>query len=229
MKAERREDPFESLGDDIMETVFDLLDPWSLQRSSFVSRKWRKMAVEERRWQKFCSDLWKDKAYIPEAIRTRTPSSAAYWSSLRDSTRDVITRDELCSFVWTFRFKHQDLPWMLSHPFWRFMPVLYRRFHPDSTISATADDPIFGRHETVWRFTSAGSEDHSTDVDSQGGSSCTGSQGKKIRVNHWPALTLARRRDWGWQMQNHYVMYQSLHGEEGAKLQVDTKPDEMED
>ena len=216
-------DPVEFLGEDIADIVFSFLDPWSLRRCSFVSRAWRRLALCDKRWQRLCSDLWADKKYVPLAIKNRLPAASAYWASLRDAERDVVSREELCSFTWAFRFKHQDLPWMLSHPFWRFMPLLYRRFHEDGSISAAADDPIFGRHETIWRFAIAGSTDGSEEASSSsnGGER---NQGRRVRVTHWPALTLSRRPDWGWLMQNHYVVYTSLHGEDCAQLKVDVKP-----
>ncbi|GJP59028.1 hypothetical protein CLOP_g7086 [Closterium sp. NIES-67] len=32
----------------------------------------------------------------------------------------------------------------------------------------------------------------------------------RVRINHWPALTVVRRADWGWDMANEYVIYCSL-------------------
>jgi hypothetical protein len=36
-----------------------------------------------------------------------------------------------------------------------------------------------------------------------------GKRGHFVKINHWPSLIISRSRDWGWRMENCWVVYTS--------------------
>jgi hypothetical protein len=66
--------------------------------------------------------LWSDKVYVPkiyQAMRHEGKSKEAYLGSIQDSTRSWIKKEELCEFVWNFRFKEAaGHHWLESDPWY---------------------------------------------------------------------------------------------------------------
>lgn len=82
--------------------------------------------------------------------------------------------------------------WLSLDPYWAGeAPPLVRRFHPDGSLTAPPDDPLWGDHENRWRFTK----------------SREGVAGQFVKVNHWPSLSISRTPSWGWRMENSWVVY----------------------
>lgn len=57
--------------------------------------------------------------------------------------------------------------------------------------------PLHGR----WQFTKSGRLP---------GPSGKRVKGQFVKVNHWPSLSISRKSDWGWRMENCWVVYESM-------------------
>ncbi|KAF3793519.1 hypothetical protein EJ110_NYTH03702 [Nymphaea thermarum] len=190
-------DPLVVLGPDVFSMVLDRLDARSAARSLLVSRRWFYAACDDAIWVK---ELWMDKAHIPRMAMMRGLSKlAAYSISFSDGKRTRITKDDLCDHVWEFHFK-KIAPeyWRNLDPSWRGTgPPMRRYFHPDGTQTADLEDPVWGGHECkfsiVTSFVGDGRiRDH------------------YVRINRWPRLSVSRRHDWSWELDNHLYSYSSV-------------------
>jgi hypothetical protein len=99
--------------------------------------------------------LWSDKVYVPERFVQKVDGSKhAYWNSIKDSTRTSITEEELCSFVWSFRFKESaGQYWLEDDPWWHNKPATRMVFSskPDRVVSIL-DEHVLGAVRRRWRF-----------------------------------------------------------------------------
>lgn len=176
------------------------MSPTELLDVSLVSKAWLQLAAEESLWEAHCSRSWEGKLCIPDTAHL------AKWRQKwllaeADSHRTQLTTDELCSYSWTFRFRPAaGAFWMAMDPFYHSgQPMLRRFFTCGHLVSETANDPLWGPHESRWRFSK----------------SSLGKRGHFLKINHWPCLSISRTADWGWEMSNEWVCYQ-LAGEASA-------------
>lgn len=52
-------------------------------------------------------------------LETEGGARKSFFSALKDSKRTLITKEELCSFVWSFRFKRAaGKSWTSTDPYW---------------------------------------------------------------------------------------------------------------
>ncbi|CAN6460526.1 unnamed protein product [Victoria cruziana] len=193
-------DPLVVLGPDVFGMVLDRSDARSVARSLLVSRRWFCAACDDAIWCKKVKELWVDKAHIPRMAMMRGLSMlGAYSISFSDGKRTRITKDDLCDHAWEFHFK-KIAPeyWRDLDPSWRGTgPPLRRYFHPDGTQTADPEDPVWGGHEckfsVVTSFLGDGRiKDH------------------YVRINRWPRLSVSRRQDWSWELDNHLYSYSSI-------------------
>ena len=67
-------------------------------------------ASQQRGFTARAQDLWRDKKLVPVRGRADLPAREAYRLSLEHSRHTEITKEELCSLTWAFRFKREPLP-----------------------------------------------------------------------------------------------------------------------
>lgn len=188
-------DPLAALGHDLLVQIMSFLEPEMLCSCQLVCKAWMPVAVEPKLWRQQCQILWADKIYIADKVLRSKSWKQAYVTSIADSTRCHITEDELCSFPWTFRFKSTaGTYWTHCDPSWNKSGApMYRFFHHDGSITPNDGDPYWGNHESRWAFRT----------------SRLGRTGPYVQVNHWPSMEISRTSNWGWEMQNLWVVYQA--------------------
>ncbi|XP_057847493.2 uncharacterized protein LOC131057365 isoform X2 [Cryptomeria japonica] len=109
-----------------------------------------------------------------------------------------IMKEDLCNHVWEFRFKTPaPLYWLNLDPSWKGTgPPMRRYFHPDGSQTADPTDRVWGGHECTYSIVTF------TD------------QGKirehYVRINRWPRMSVSRKQDWGWELDNHVYCYSSI-------------------
>ena len=144
--------------------IFEHLPRAAALTSAAVCKEWRKVATSDVLWRKFAADLWATKVYVPQHFRNMVsePNQArsAYFGALKDAKRTAITKDELCSFVWSFRFKRSaGKAWTSSDPYWSGHLARKVAFQSDHTIKwsrAHDSDDDDGWHllNMAWGFVS---------------------------------------------------------------------------
>ena len=85
-----------------------------------------------------------------------------------------------------------------------------RHFRKNGTISNPLPDSSFGEQRRTWRFINRKE----------------GRRGHFVRVNQWPALEVSRRSDWGWRMENQWVVYESTMRKLSDQVEVEGRGDE---
>lgn len=115
---------FLDLPSELLTHVFVHVAPKQLVWCSSMSRKLQKIAADDGVWIQKCESLWEKKRYVPEKFwaEKSQPGQArrAYFGSIKDSRRERITADELCSVTWSFRFKkNAGRIWTRDDPYWK--------------------------------------------------------------------------------------------------------------
>lgn len=193
-------DPLMIFGSGIMMMILYKLEARGVARSRLVSREWLKVASSDIIWAPKCDELWLGKAHIPHISKAPGLSKlSAYSLSLMDSKRTRITRNDLCDHIWEFHFT-EEAPsyWRNLDPYWRGTGSLMRRyFHPDGSITADPDDPVWGGHESCCTVVTSLHDDGRI-------------REHYVRVNRWPQLFVRRNEDWSWEMSNRLHCYTSV-------------------
>lgn len=102
------------------------LDGPDIARSGLTNRFLYRAACDEGVWRAARDRLWKGKVFIRESTR-KLGAKAAYITSLMDSRRTWLEKDELTSFSWWFRFKQQaGEAWTGRDPWYRNEKVRVR-------------------------------------------------------------------------------------------------------
>mmetsp|Transcript_39358 Transcript_39358/g.61356 ORF Transcript_39358/g.61356 Transcript_39358/m.61356 type:complete len:203 (+) Transcript_39358:298-906(+) len=151
--------------------------------------------------------MWSSKQYVPrkyhDMLDKEGGAKKAYYESIKDSRRTTVTREELVSFVWHYRFKARaGKHWTQDDPYWKG--------HPCRTISMLADGSIVwdggkgwvGWDDVTWRFARAPTKARAEigAVSTVCEADC--SDGNVIRQYHpdhgwFPSFTVLRTPDWG--------------------------------
>uniref|UniRef100_A0A7S1BDU6 F-box domain-containing protein n=1 Tax=Corethron hystrix TaxID=216773 RepID=A0A7S1BDU6_9STRA len=103
-------------------------------------------------WDALCQRMWKDKVNVPgEALRMRdmirirggAKMIDVFKMCYLDSKRQEVTKRELCSNPWYFRFKGSaGSLWTSSDPWWSGGNARRLRFLPDGKIAPASSDSI---------------------------------------------------------------------------------------
>eukprot|EP00300_Choanocystis_sp_HF-7_P022063 c21195_g1_i1.p1 GENE.c21195_g1_i1~~c21195_g1_i1.p1 ORF type:complete len:363 (+),score=63.29 c21195_g1_i1:47-1090(+) len=143
---------------DVLLLVFSYLDAKTLCTCSEVCSLWKTVSNERVLWDRLCEMLWHDKVYVPQQfvdMRAQANPKQALRCSVLDATRDRITKEELCTMQWDFRFKQvAGTDWVAHDPYWNGEPPVKVRFHPDGGVTRRGDrfevpNPL----NITWRFT----------------------------------------------------------------------------
>ncbi|GAX79228.1 hypothetical protein CEUSTIGMA_g6668.t1 [Chlamydomonas eustigma] len=171
--------------------VLSYLDAKTLGRCILVNKAWRAACEASELWDKFCKELWHDKAWVPEALLTMDDKREAYACSLKEGCRNDITEEELCKFTWNFVFRNTILTY-------RALPPIRRYFHLEGhKLTAPKDDPL---------EMASGSREHTWTLLKPGNMLCV-----QTPLNRYPYLRISRTQDWGWCMENNWVYFLSDH------------------
>lgn len=195
-------DPLAVFGSDLMLTILYRLDARSLAQSILVSRGWQGLAASDRLWSKKCEELWVGKAHLPRAALQRGISKlAAYSISVKDAKRTRILKEDLCSHAWEFRFKTSaPLYWLNLDPSWRGTgPPMRRYFHPDGSQTADPTDRVWGGHECTYSIVTSSIDNDDRKI-----------REHYVRIQRWPGMSVSRKQDWGWELDNHVYCYSSI-------------------
>eukprot|EP00252_Welwitschia_mirabilis_P001054 TRINITY_DN11021_c0_g1_i2.p1 TRINITY_DN11021_c0_g1~~TRINITY_DN11021_c0_g1_i2.p1 ORF type:complete len:284 (-),score=51.44 TRINITY_DN11021_c0_g1_i2:188-1039(-) len=195
-------DPLAFLGSDNMSMIFSRLDARSLAQSILVSREWNALASSDCFWGKLCDELWVGKAHLPRrALQKGLSKLASYSISLLDAKRTKITKEDLCSHVWEFRFKMPaPMYWLNLDPSWRGSgPPMRRYFHPDGSQTADPTDKVWGGHECTYSILSLAAYSDKGVI-----------REHYVRINRWPKMSVSRKPDWSWKLDNHIYCYSSI-------------------
>ncbi|XP_075523825.1 uncharacterized protein LOC142556284 isoform X3 [Primulina tabacum] len=88
--------------------------------------------------------------------------------------------------------------WRNLDPYWRGTGTMMRRyFHPDGSITADPDDPVWGGHESCYTVVTGLHDDGRI-------------REHYVRVNRWPHMSVRRKEDWSWEISNHLHCYTSV-------------------
>lgn len=127
----------EGLGIDFLPMATLLfLDGPDIARAGLANRFLYRAANDEGVWKAARDRLWEGKVFVRESTRALN-AKEAYITSLMDSRRTWLEKDELTSFSWWFRFKQQaGEAWTARDPWYRNEKVrskikckLSRTFH----------------------------------------------------------------------------------------------------
>lgn len=182
-------DPVDCLGPDICRLVLAQLPPACLAKCLLVSTSWRELSESPELWHSHCKALWQDKRYVPEDIQRDINPKTAYARSIQDCQRTTITATELCSFAWTFKFKHQALDQHHSGS----GNEMIRYFQQDGSYVIGENDCPYQHPRYRWQF-----------LTHKGGR-----PGVCVQINRFPCLAVSRTPDWGWRMENPWVLFTS--------------------
>ncbi|CEM00895.1 unnamed protein product [Vitrella brassicaformis CCMP3155] len=205
-----------------LERVFTFFEPLDLCVLASVSRALRGLSERDSLWSVLCTSLWQGKAFVAERFR-QTPSKASYRGSLADKHRDTITRGELCSLTWHFRFKRDaGEEWTDADPYWKRGSPMQWSFRTDGKMERADDHPELRANESEvrrWKFTRV---------------SCgaRGPKGRFVKVGRFPAYVVSRTANWGWLMESCWVVLYSFpispysqlpneYRDEGLKVDTD--------
>lgn len=207
-----------------------------------LNRRLCSIAQSEAVWCALCEYLWCGKALPTKFLELRDSGKAceAYRQSLLDSRRTSITKEELCSICWSFRFKAcAGDGWQESDPWWQGQAATKARFYPSGIIrfqsgGVLGNDPPKLR----WRFVRF-QDQHLEDLEQQRRNvegfeffSGFGQRGVRAKVmgREVPAYCIRRHKgNWGWVMESCWVVWCSwpMHArgsDEGWELDDERLP-----
>eukprot|EP01018_Ginkgo_biloba_P019783 Gb_21931 [translate_table: standard] len=199
-KQGRVTDPLLVFGSDVMLMILYRLDARSLAQSILVSHGWQALAGSDRLWAKKLEELWVGKAHLPRrALQRGLSKLAAYSISILDAKRTWIMEEDLCNHAWEFRFKTPvPLYWLNLDPSWRGTgPPMRRYFHPDGSQTADPTDKVWGGHECWYTIVRSFNDQRKI-------------REHYVRINHWPSMSVSRKPNWGWELDNHVYCYSSI-------------------
>jgi hypothetical protein len=179
------------IGDDVALRIFGLIPPNHLLKCALVNKNWRRLSNDEDLWKKVCEEQWKGKVYVPAAKERNLSWKVRYLKADKDRTRVVLSTKELSSITWRFRFKRTAGAWWAAvDPYWMHgkdeSKMMRRRFTADGRMIADEPDPLMDAGEAMqWRMLANG----------------------QIQVEDFPPLKIKRRPDWGFTLENQWVLF----------------------
>ena len=131
---ETRINPLDVLPEDVFCRVTCFLKATELAKMRQVNRTLSRIcSTNAAGWEQLCERMWKKKANVLASAKANKENCMqAYQQALHDAqTRNHITEEELCSCVWSFRFKQSaGSDWTSNDPWYNGQPcrkVVFRR------------------------------------------------------------------------------------------------------
>jgi hypothetical protein len=191
--AVERVDPIECLGNDLALHILRHIEPRYLLNAALVCKRWHALATSDAVWQPVCEILWEGKSYVPAKGLDLPTWKERYLRSDYERKRKKISFTELTTFEWRFRFKRTAGAWWAQiDPYWVHNKdesrMMRRRFAVDGTFQAIGqNDPLMDPHMAMsWRFVGDG-----------------------VQVEEFPVLQCSRTRDWGFVLENQWVIFKA--------------------
>jgi len=195
-------DPSRALPWEIFSMIISWLEIKDLYACMLVCSTWNEAANENCIWDYLCKKLWCNKVYIPKVfkeMRKNKHAKEAYNLSIKDSTREVITREELISFNWSVRFRSNQHVIGIKDRWSKGKKATVIRFNDDGSNSVVGKrwkslEKIGMRvDQRKWRFRSG-----------------SNTEGAEVQVNSYPSYSISRYKNWGFVMQSIYVVFTSF-------------------
>jgi len=191
-------DPCDSLPAEMFAGILECLTQEDLMSCSLVSSSWRAASFNDNIWSGLCDKLWHDKVYVPESIvaMKKIDPREAYFRSIKDSTRDTITEEELLSFDWEFRFKEHRGAWYADADPWHHgRAPSHHKYMKDGMVKITGEYSGYAPDRRRWRWM-----DNATDRD----------KGSWVQICHYPSYKVFRTKNWGWMQQSDLALLVSF-------------------
>ncbi|PRP79899.1 hypothetical protein PROFUN_12388 [Planoprotostelium fungivorum] len=209
-------DPSEALPAEVFVHILTWLKEKDIRSCSQVNTIWRSATTEHAIWQNLCDQLWDDKVYVPKEYREMrmTDPYNAYKESIKDSTRDTITEEELLEFEWFFRFKEDPGAWYSDGDPWiQGRTPSMHKYQKGGGIRIEGDFSGAAPNRRKWRWL----EDEELE------------RGSWVQICHYPSYKIFRTSNWGWMQQSELAILLSfpmpLRGAcEGEEYEDDNLP-----
>eukprot|EP00808_Paulinella_micropora_P001386 g14452.t1 len=181
---------YNNLPEELQLQLLSYLGPTDLLQAARVSRVWNRYSQQNVLWEKHCEALWEDKLLPPSTkaklMEEKASCKSRYYLSVRDSRREIITTEELLSFLWQFNFRLGiGSSAMESTAF----------FKPSVRVNQTLG------HDLPWKFVDVtvqkGSERHVVH--------------RLLQIASYPPYRFDRdAHDWGWHMLSECAEYKTI-------------------
>ena len=222
--------------DDVLYHLFQFISPLELcSTTTLICKYWRDLVKNYKSyWTNHCEAMWRGKFYIlSEATKLlKTDPLNAYKISYIDRKRNVINYEELTSIQWHFRFKFasplhitnlledengnqriiiadfQEDGTLIHEPIrgsfhWQFVKKRERKNDPFNFFLRDLDEDCHEAKAQNEEINFGYDEDKEIKEGIKGKS-------RWVQVNHFPAGVVSRNGgNWGWIIQNTYVIFTS--------------------
>eukprot|EP00746_Dinoflagellata_sp_MGD_P061977 gnl/MRDRNA2_/MRDRNA2_26139_c0_seq2.p1 gnl/MRDRNA2_/MRDRNA2_26139_c0~~gnl/MRDRNA2_/MRDRNA2_26139_c0_seq2.p1 ORF type:complete len:246 (-),score=31.11 gnl/MRDRNA2_/MRDRNA2_26139_c0_seq2:19-756(-) len=143
---------------EVLEIIFGRLPSHTLAICSGVCVAWKQLASAEDTWAGRLDMLTAGKQFCGDVVLMQPSNKLKYFSAIRDCTRTAISRDELVSLEYCFRFKMAAGPsWAEQDPWWQGRESIKLKLREDGTVTPLNDArPFWGRPGQVagrWKYT----------------------------------------------------------------------------
>lgn len=181
----------------MLSILMQFKDHLAVVRCSRVCKFWNSVARQNCIWREACLNLWADKVFVPEQFRSLNKSGRskeAFIHSLVDSKRTAISREELTSFLFYFRFKEvAGSYWTDQDPFWQQQDPLRINFSEEGLLVGFPWDVL----QAKWHF-----------VDKTGRTCQNKGSFVRVSVNDRsvPTYMVSRHSNWGFILQVNFFI-----------------------
>ena len=130
-----------ALSDDLHLHILSFVTVGDLARCALVCSAWARQTSTNQLWDDLCTNTWSGK-HVSEACRSLRGlhAQAALRRSLLEARVGCISRAELCSLTWSFRFKEAaGSAWTATDPWWLGEAARTLQFCADGTICWSDD------------------------------------------------------------------------------------------
>lgn len=217
-------DMLDTLVDESLESILSRLSINEVAHMAASSRRLRAAVESNSLWDQLCRALWAGKQILRkfEVMRAGGNAREAARHSLADSHRTRITKAELLSIVWSFRFKAAaGESWQEHDPWWLGEAATRIRFRADG-VARFERGPLFGnsgrRPRLRWHFINFSQHQQQAlnncqrTLDDLDRFSEFDERGIQAEVQGRPVPSYAVRRHkqtWGWVMESCWVVWSS--------------------
>mmetsp|Transcript_27631 Transcript_27631/g.62201 ORF Transcript_27631/g.62201 Transcript_27631/m.62201 type:complete len:363 (+) Transcript_27631:55-1143(+) len=212
--------PLESFVDESLVLLLGFLPAADVAATATAGRRFRSVGLCPAVWESLCSSLWRGRAVLRrfDELRRSDPREA-YKQSLADSRRTTISKGELLSIEWSFRFKAAaGESWQRTDPWWQGQDATRVRFKKNGR-ACFKRGPLFGSRPPVlrWRMVRFSNRTHQELIRASGQAgdedfTAFGTRGVRAEVmgREVPSYCVRRNKhNWGWTMESCWVVWSS--------------------
>lgn len=183
---------------DLLFEIMSRMDLKTLLVAATVCETWRGVARHDAIWRPRCKELWENKKFFSSWVLLENTSMwRKFFLSILDAKRERPTKEELCSMTWKFEMKRAP----------RYLREL------EATFSENGTTRVENFREMRWCFFNyIGPEhphlEHCGEGAAQNQIVPAGSL--RICVGPYPPLRISRTHEWGWRLENDWVIYENV-------------------